>query len=86
MEPNRHGKIWAIPDRSDGLEIHSCWKLMSGFLLYFERRSKGTFPTDVLSSDLPLRAFDIEGVLDTHVFAIKVRPEEVLKLLSCFDL
>jgi hypothetical protein len=86
VEPNRRGKIWAILDRSDEPEVHSCWKLMSGFLLYFERRSKGTFPTDVLSSDLPLRAFDIEGVLDTHAIAIKVRPEEVLKLLPCFDL
>ncbi len=86
MEPNRRGKIWAILDRSGGLEVRSCWKLISEFLLYSERRSKGTFPTDVLSSDLPLRAFDIEGVLDTHVFTVKVRPEEVLKLLPCFDL
>ena len=84
MEPNRRGKIWAILDRSDGLEVRSCWKLISEFLLYSEHRSKGTFPTDVLSSDL--RAFDIEGVLDTHVFTVKVRPEEVLKLLPCFDL
>ena len=55
-------------------------------LLCFELRSKGTFPTGVLSSDFPLRAFHVESFLDTHVFAIKLRLKEVLKLLPCFDL
>ena len=78
--------MWAILGPSGEPAVHSSWKPMSSCLLCFERPLKGTFPTGVLSSDLPLRAFDVEGFLDLHMFAVKLRLKEVLKFLPCFDL